>query len=97
MRVWCGLTVYSDVYDLSILKDDATFDDSINDWIFKDGDLNNHVVLEKARENRKSISEKQNRWGELLRGSDMTNYPISLSDIISDLPEPPQEIEYTPF
>ena len=97
MRVWSGLTVYSDVYDLSILKDDATFDNSVNDWIFKDDGLNNPVVLEKSRENRKSISEKQNRWGELLRGSDMTNYPISLSDIISNLPEPPQEIEYRPF
>lgn len=101
MRVWSGLTVYSDVYDLSILKDDATFDDSINDWIFKDDDLNNHVVLEKARENRKSISEtqrlsSQNRWSELLRGSEMINCPISLSDIISDPPEPPQE-EYIPF
>jgi len=102
IRVWSGLTVYSDVYDISILKEDATFDDSINDWIFKDDDLNNHVVLEKVRENRKSISESQrtpsqNRWSELLRGGEMINYPFSLSNILSDPPEPPQEEEYIPF
>jgi hypothetical protein len=64
MRVWCGLTVYSDIYDTSILKDDATFDNSVNDWIFKDEDLNNNVVLNKVRETRKNAS--QIRWSELL-------------------------------
>jgi len=64
MRVWCGLTVYSDIYDTSILKDDATFDDSVNDWIFKDDDLNNNVVLNKVRETRKNTS--QIRWSDLL-------------------------------
>jgi hypothetical protein len=104
MRVWSGLTVYSDIYDTSILRDDAIFDDSANDWIFKDDDLNNHVLLEQVRKDR-SISEAQrlsakNRWGELLRGAVGESIPFSLSDAISGihdiLPEPPQEIEYTP-
>ena len=64
MRVWCGLTVYSDVCDLSILKDDATFDNSVNDWIFKDDDLNNNVVLNKVRETRKNMT--LSRWSDLL-------------------------------
>jgi hypothetical protein len=64
MRVWCGLTVYSDVYDLSILKDDATFDNSVNDWIFKDDDLNNNVILNKVRETRKNMT--MSRWSDLL-------------------------------
>ena len=64
MRVWCGLTVYSDVYDTSILKDDALYDDSVNDWIFKDNDLNNNVVLNKVRETRKNMT--MSRWSDLL-------------------------------
>jgi hypothetical protein len=64
MRVWCGLTVYSDIYDTSILKDDAIYDDSVNDWIFKDDDLNNNVVLNKVREKRKNTP--QIRWSDLL-------------------------------
>ena len=117
MRVWSGLTVYSDVYDIHILMDDADYDETVNDWIFKDDDLNNHIVLEKAREDRKSISESQrhslqNRWSELLSGGGSITFPsgitVSIPDAISrignlipsnglPLPEPPQEIEYTPF
>jgi hypothetical protein len=91
MRVWSGLTVYSDIYDTSILRDDADYDETVNDWIFKDDDLNNHVLLEKAREDR-IISEAQrlsvkNRWAELLSGgggeSIRDGMMVSLSDAIS--------------
>jgi len=64
MRVWCGLTVYSDIYDTSILKDDAMYDDLAHDWIFKDDNLNNHVVLNKVRETRKNMT--MSRWSDLL-------------------------------
>jgi hypothetical protein len=105
MRVWSGLTVYSDVYDTHIHRDDADYDETVNDWIFKDDDLNNHVLLEQVRKDR-SISEAQrlsakNRWGELLSGGGglevlRNSIRVSLSDD-NILPEPPQEIEYTPF
>jgi hypothetical protein len=104
MRVWSGLTVYSDVYDTHIHRDDADYDETVNDWIFKDDDLNNHVLLEQVRKDR-SISEAQrlsakNRWGELLRGVGSESVPFSLTDAISGihdiLTERPQEIEYTP-
>jgi len=49
MRVSCMLTVYSDVFDTAILREDAEYDPSINDWIFKDSDLNNNILLEKVR------------------------------------------------
>jgi hypothetical protein len=111
MRVWSGLTVYSDVYDTSILRDDADYDETVNDWIFKDDDLNNHVLLEQVRKDR-SITEKQrlsvkNRWVELLSGgggyeSLENSIRLSLSDALSRTgcviapSEPPQEMEYTP-
>jgi hypothetical protein len=111
MRVWSGLTVYSDVFDTHILSDDAIFDDSANDWIFKDDDLNNHVVLERARQDRSIVESQrlssQNRWAELLSGgggyeSLENSIRLSLSDALSRAgrviapSEPPQEMEYTP-
>jgi hypothetical protein len=71
MRVWAGLTVYSELYNIHILKDDADYDNLINCWIFSDDDLNNHDLLEKAREDRRGSSETQtlsskNRWGEIV-------------------------------
>ena len=52
IRVYHNICVYSDIFDTSILKEDALFDDSVNDWIFKDSDLNNEVLLESVRKKR---------------------------------------------
>jgi hypothetical protein len=52
IRVSCNLTVYSDIFDTSILREDAEYDPSINDWIFNDSDLNNNILLEKVRKEK---------------------------------------------
>jgi hypothetical protein len=52
IRVSCNLTVYSDIFDTSILREDAEYDPTINDWIFKDTDLNNNILLEKIRKDK---------------------------------------------
>lgn len=53
IRVYTGITVYSEIFDTNIIKEDALFDDSINDWIFKDSDYNNEILLEKVKNQRK--------------------------------------------
>jgi len=51
------------------------YDDLAHDWIFKDDDLNNNVVLNKAREIRKNSS--QIRWSDLLT-----------QNVVEDVPAP---------
>jgi hypothetical protein len=55
IRVYHNICVYSDIFDTSILKEDALFDDSVNDWIFKDSDSNNEVLLESVRKKRSEM------------------------------------------
>jgi hypothetical protein len=54
VRVSCNLTVYSDIFDTSILREDAEYDAIINDWIFIDSDLNNNILLDKVRKEKEN-------------------------------------------
>lgn len=59
MRVHSNLCIHSDVFDTFILRDDAQYDPTLNDWIFKDNDLNNNILLESLRK-KKSQQEHIN-------------------------------------
>lgn len=61
MRVNSDLTVYSDVYDLYILREDALYDQNLRDWIYQDDDLNNQVLI-----NQKKESNKTSHWHDLI-------------------------------
>lgn len=52
---WC---VYSETFDLYILREDAQYDNSLNDWIYRDEDINNQVLIDK----RKSEVKSRNSW-----------------------------------
>lgn len=103
MRVWSGLTVYSDIFRTHILRDDANYDDLINDWVFNDDDLNNHVVLEKAREDRRSLTSdrqrlsSQNRWAEIFSSGEGNYVNMTISGNLTNTPSTTQEEEYTAF
>jgi hypothetical protein len=88
IRVSSDLTVYSDVYDLYILREDAYYDSNLRDWIYQDIDLNNDVLINKKR----SEIIKNNRWTDLL--SVNMEYNITPDD---GHEESPQDIEYHPF
>lgn len=65
MRVCSELTVYSEVYDLYILREEAYYDQDLRDWIYQDDDLNNQVLI-----NQKKESNKTSHW------LDLVNFPI---------------------
>jgi hypothetical protein len=91
MRVHDGICVYSDVFDTSILREDAEYDPTINDWIFKDDDLNNHVVLKKTREMRNNQNTRLDF--SALMGNMVNEYLLAADN----QGEPPQEQEHSPF
>jgi hypothetical protein len=91
MRVHDGICVYSDVFDTSILREDAEYDPTINDWIFKDDDLNNHVVLKKTREMKNNQNTRLDF--SALMGNMVNEYLLAADN----QGEPPQEQEHSPF
>jgi hypothetical protein len=54
-------TVYSDIYDTYILRDDAFYDQDLGDWIYEDNDLNNEILLKQKRE----VVKVSNVWDNL--------------------------------
>ena len=78
------MTVYSDVYDLYILREDAHYDSDLRDWIYQDNELNNDVLINKKR----SEIIKNNRWVDLF------SVNITPDD---GYEENPQDTEYHPF
>ena len=82
IRVSHNICVYSDIFDTSILREDAHYDDVINDWIFKDQELNNDVLLEKVRSQR--IKEQQDHTHD------------SSGSFAYYLPDPDDEVELIP-
>ena len=91
IRVASELTVWSDIYDLYILREDANYDNDLRDWIYQDDDFNNHILIEK----RKSEVNLSPRWADFDQPP-IQYYLSSEEDTTEELPPPPQE-EYTPF
>ena len=91
MRVHDGICVYSDIFDTSILREDAEYDPTINDWIFKDDDLNNHVVLKKTREIRNNQNSRLDF--SALMGNMVNEYLLAADNQV----DPLQEQEHPPF
>ena len=91
IRVCADLTVYSDIYDIYILREDARYDQDLGDWIYQDDDLNNDILIEKKKSEVKSNS----RW------VDLSNVPIEYHLISEEddeeVPPPPPQEEYSPF
>jgi hypothetical protein len=56
------LCVWSDLYDLYILREEATFDNNLRDWIYIDNELNNEVMIQQRMKEIKS----SNAWDQLL-------------------------------
>lgn len=62
MKVGDDLCVYSNTFDVHILREDAKYDNEVDDWIFQDDDLNNHILLEKRKEDLK----KRQSWDKVM-------------------------------
>lgn len=62
MRVCSDVTVYSDVYNLYILREEAFYNPDVRDWVYQDNDLNNTVLIEK----RKTEIKSNNKWLDLI-------------------------------
>ena len=84
IRVCHEICVYSDIFDTSILRDDAVFDDSIRDWIFKDPDLNNDVLLNEVRKKRNNIEIDPTLFDQLYQVTD--DYLQNREESIEDRP-----------
>ena len=64
---------------------------TINDWIFKDDDLNNHVVLKKTREIRNNQNSRLDF--SALMGNMVNEYLLAADNQV----DPLQEQEHPPF
>ena len=53
--------VYSEIYNLHILREDALYDQDLNDWIYQDLDLNNDVLIKQ----QKSRNDTSKLWDDL--------------------------------
>ncbi len=82
MTVGTDLCVWSEIYAFYILREDASYDPYLNDWIFKDNDLNNEILIKE----RKTL-QKTSKWFDFLEP------PM---DVVS-IDESPQDIEMSPF
>ena len=66
LRVSCELTVWSDVYNLYILREDANYDDELRGWIYQDDDLNNHVLINKKKSSKETpLQLSGSHWADL--------------------------------
>lgn len=61
MMVCSDFTVYSDIYGIYILREDAVYNSDLNDWIYQDEKLNNDLLIQKIKN-----SEKPPRWLDIL-------------------------------
>lgn len=62
MSVGIDYVVYSGIYDTHILREDALYDQDVNDWIYQDDDLNNDILLNQAKKDKKNRS----MWEDLV-------------------------------
>jgi hypothetical protein len=67
LKVGDDLCVYSNTFDVHILREDAKYDNDVDDWIYQDNDLNNQTLIEK----RKDILKSRISWESVV------NYEIS--------------------
>ena len=49
MSVNSELTVYSEIHNVFILREDAEYDSNMADWIYSDDTLNNQILIEKIK------------------------------------------------
>jgi hypothetical protein len=80
MRVGSDLCVYSDLFDLYILRDEASYDVSLRDWIYLDSELNNDVLIQQ----RLKEIQDNNIWNNMadyelsIQNSENTQFDIDL-------------------
>jgi hypothetical protein len=87
MSVCSDYTVYSDIYDCYILREDADYNQDLNDWIYQDSELNNDILINQ----RKKENKGSNLWANF-------EFPIEYTSGDEDSMNPPSPpIEYTPF
>jgi len=67
LKVGDDLCVYSGTFDVHILREDAKYDNDVDDWIYQDNDLNNQILIEK----RKDVLKSRISWESFV------NYKIS--------------------
>jgi len=73
IRVCHNICVYSDIFDTSILREDALYDPNVNDWIFKDPEFNNEILLDSVRKTKKEFgSVMENFYQDISRAVDET-------------------------
>ena len=64
------LCVWSDLYDLYILREEATYDNNLRDWIYIDSELNNDVMIQQ----RLKEIEGSSAWNNLIEYRVEDNY-----------------------
>lgn len=70
IRVGSDFCVYSDIFDLYILREDALYDQNLRDWIYSDSNLNNDILI---KERLKEIAENST-WNK------MAEYELSIQN-----------------
>ncbi len=58
INVCSDITVYSDIYDTYILREDAFYDQDLRDWVYQDNDLNNEILIKQKKDSQKTNSCK---------------------------------------
>jgi hypothetical protein len=57
MRVSSDICVYSSIFNLFILRDEANYDQNLRDWIYKDSELNNFNSPNTRKDETESLNE----------------------------------------